>query len=77
MTLKAYLTDRAELVDVAMDAYLPLAKERPATIHEAMRYAVFAGGKRLRPVLCLAAAEACGGVTADALAPACAVGCGA
>ena len=73
MTLKAYLTDRAELVDVAMDAYLPLAKERPATIHEAMRYAVFAGGKRLRPVLCLAAAEACGGVTADALAPACAV----
>jgi geranylgeranyl diphosphate synthase type II len=38
-----------------------------------MRYSVFAGGKRLRPVLCLAAAEACGGQTADALAPACAV----
>lgn len=73
MTLREYLADRAALVDAAMDAYLPAAKERPSTIHEAMRYAVFAGGKRLRPVLCLAAAEACGGETADALAPACAL----
>jgi geranylgeranyl diphosphate synthase type II len=73
MDLKSYLAERAALVDKAMDAYLPPAKERPATIHEAMRYAVFAGGKRLRPVLCLAAAEACGGTTEDALAPACAV----
>jgi geranylgeranyl diphosphate synthase type II len=73
MDLSEYLADRAALVDAAMDAYLPEAKERPSTIHEAMRYAVFAGGKRLRPVLCLAAAEACGGATADALAPACAV----
>jgi geranylgeranyl diphosphate synthase type II len=73
MDLKEYLADRAALADAAMDAYLPEAKERPATIHEAMRYAIFAGGKRLRPVLCLAAAEACGGETADALAPACAV----
>ena len=73
MNLKDYLADRAGLVDAAMDAYLPAAKERPATIHAAMRYAVFAGGKRLRPILCLAAAEACGGETADALAPACAL----
>jgi len=73
MNLKAYLADRAALVDAAMDAYLPETKERPSTIHEAMRYAIFAGGKRLRPVLCLAAAEACGGEPADALAPACAV----
>jgi geranylgeranyl diphosphate synthase type II len=73
MDLNTYLADRAALVDAAMDAYLPPARERPSTIHEAMRYAVFAGGKRLRPVLCLAAAEACGGLTADALAPACAV----
>ncbi len=73
MDLKAYLADRADLVDAAMDACLPEAKERPSTIHEAMRYAIFAGGKRLRPVLCLAAAEAGGGETADALAPACAV----
>lgn len=73
MTLNAYLKDRAELVDAAMDAYLPTTKERPSTIHAAMRYAIFAGGKRLRPVLCLAAAEACGGVTADAIPPACAL----
>jgi len=73
MELKSYLADRAALVDAAMDAYLPAAKERPQTIHAAMRYAIFAGGKRLRPVLCLAAAEACGGDTADALAPACAL----
>ena len=73
MDLKSYLADRAALVDAAMSAYLPAGKERPPTIHEAMRYAVFAGGKRLRPVLCLASAEACGGLTADALAPACAV----
>ena len=73
MSLKAYLTTRAAEVDAAMDAFLPKAKERPATIHAAMRYSVFAGGKRLRPMLCLAAAEACGGVVSAALAPACAV----
>lgn len=73
MNLKSYLAARAAKVDAAMDQFLPKAKERPATIHEAMRYAVFAGGKRLRPVLCLAAAEACGGKISNALAPACAV----
>jgi geranylgeranyl diphosphate synthase type II len=73
MDLKTYLTARAKIVDSAMDAFLPKAKERPATIHAAMRYSVFAGGKRLRPVLCLAAAEACGGEIYDALGPACAV----
>jgi geranylgeranyl diphosphate synthase type II len=56
-----------------MDAFLPKSKKRPATIHDAMRYSVFAGGKRLRPVLCLAAAEACGGGVSNALAPACAL----
>ena len=73
MDLKTYLTARAKEVDAAMDALLPKAKERPATIHAAMRYSVFAGGKRLRPVLCLAAAEACGGEVSNALPPACAV----
>ncbi|MDP3849862.1 MAG: polyprenyl synthetase family protein [Luteolibacter sp.] len=73
MPLKAYLAASAAEVDAAMDAFLPKAKQRPAAIHEAMRYAVFAGGKRLRPVLCLAAAEACGGTFSAALAPACAV----
>ena len=73
MHLKNYLAVRAAEVDAAMDVFLPAAKDRPATIHAAMRYAVFAGGKRLRPVLCLAAAEACGGELSNALAPACAV----
>ena len=73
MELKTYLAARAKEVDVALDVFLPKAKERPATIHAAMRYSVFAGGKRLRPVLCLAAAEACGGEISHALAPACAV----
>ena len=73
MDLKAYLAAKAAEVDAAMDAFLPKAKERPATIHAAMRYVVFAGGKRLRPVLCLAAAEACGGGVSNALAPACAL----
>lgn len=73
MDLKDYLAAAAATTDAALDAFLPKAKERPATIHAAMRYCVFAGGKRLRPVLCLAAAEACGGDPADALPPACAV----
>jgi geranylgeranyl diphosphate synthase type II len=73
MDLASYLKRRAAEVDTAMDAFLPKAKQRPATIHGAMRYSVFAGGKRLRPVLCLAAAEACGGEIANAFAPACAV----
>jgi geranylgeranyl diphosphate synthase, type II len=73
MDLKTYLATRAKEVDAAMDGFLPKAKERPATIHAAMRYTIFAGGKRLRPVLCLAAAEACGGEVSDALAPACAL----
>ncbi len=73
MDLKDYLSSRAAEVDAALDAFLPRASQRPATIHAAMRYSVFAGGKRLRPLLCLAAAEACGGEISNALAPACAV----
>lgn len=73
MDLKSYLKTMAADVDAALDRFLPKEKERPSTIHAAMRYSVFAGGKRLRPILCLAAAEACGGEVADALPPACAV----
>ena len=73
MDLPHYLAAHTTAVDVAMDALLPKAEERPATIHAAMRYSIFAGGKRLRPVLCLAAAEACGGEISNALNPACAV----
>src|SRR5256884_4601057 len=73
--LKAYLTDRTAAVDRALDRFLPAATTRPATIHKAMRYSLFAGGKRMRPALCLAAAEACGGLPDDALPLACAVEC--
>src|SRR5437588_11261709 len=75
MELKAYLRTRQKLIDRALDRYLPKANTKPATLHRAMRYSVFAGGKRLRPILCLAAAEACGGDIAAALPLACAMEC--
>lgn len=73
MDLKTYLKATAAETDAALDRFLPTEKQRPTTIHAAMRYSVFAGGKRLRPVLCIAAAEACGGSSENALPPACAV----
>ena len=73
--LQAYLTDRTAAVDRALDRFLPEATTRPTTIHKAMRYSLFAGGKRMRPALCLAAAEACGGLADDCLPLACAVEC--
>ena len=74
-SLKDYLRSRCHHVDAALNRYLPAAHIRPLTIHRAMRYSLFAGGKRLRPVLCLAAAEACGGSEAAAMPLACAVEC--
>ena len=73
MELKEYLKTLAGEVDAAIDGFLPGEDERPGTMHGAMRYCVFAGGKRLRPVLCMAAAEACGGEREDALPSACAL----
>lgn len=75
MELKRYLVARQTEVDRALDRFLPRATVPPATIHKAMRYSLFAGGKRLRPILCLAATEACGGKTQAALPHACAVEC--
>ena len=73
--LKRYLVSRQKEVDRSLDRFLPKATVAPATIHKAMRYSLFAGGKRLRPILCLAAAEACGGKTSNALPHACCVEC--
>jgi geranylgeranyl diphosphate synthase type II len=73
--LSAFLADSTARVNEALDRLLPAATARPATIHRAMRYSVFAGGKRMRPALCLAGAAACGGDPADALPLACAVEC--
>lgn len=55
-----------ELIEKTLEEVLPPVTERPATLFEAMRYAVGTGGKRVRPLLCLAAAEAVGGTAADA-----------
>ena len=75
ISLKNYITTHCRRVDVALNHHLPPASTRPITIHKAMRYSLFAGGKRLRPILCLAAAEACGGSKAIAMPLACAVEC--
>ena len=73
--LSAYLARRTEAVNRALDRFLPPTSARPATIHKAMRYSLFAGGKRMRPALCLAAAAACGGRESEAMPLACAVEC--
>jgi geranylgeranyl pyrophosphate synthase len=58
--VRAYLQERQPLVDAALDAALPSADESPAVLHAAMRHLLFPGGKRLRPALAMAAAEAVG-----------------
>src|SRR6266446_314634 len=73
--LQAFLATRAAAVNRALESFLPKATVKPFTIHEAMRYSLFAGGKRMRPALCLAAACACGGKEAEAMPLACAVEC--
>src|SRR5947208_12789981 len=73
--LKSYLETRTDAVNRALDRLLPKATTRPATIHQAMRYSLFAGGKRMRPAICLASAGACGGWDEDAMPLACAVEC--
>jgi geranylgeranyl diphosphate synthase, type II len=56
--LKGYLTQKQQLVEAALDRSLPMSY--PETIFESMRYSLLAGGKRLRPILCLATAELMG-----------------
>ena len=72
--LSLYLEHRRKLVEKALLRAVPAATVRPATIHRAMRYSLLAGGKRLRPLLTLAAAEACGATDLNPVLPAaCAV----
>ena len=65
--LAGIMAERRRLVDAALERWLPPQGECPPKIHEAMRYSVFAGGKRLRPLLALLACEAVGGKPEDAL----------
>ena len=75
MELKSYVERTRKLVEADLKKRVPRATTRPATLHKAMRHSLFAGGKRLRPILCVAAAEACGGKVEDALPHAAAVEC--
>lgn len=69
--LKAYLQEKKGLVEKALDRSLPIVK--PEKIYEAMRYSLLAGGKRLRPILCLTTCELSGGNDAIAMPTACAL----
>ena len=71
MTLEEYLREKRALVDATLDANLPPAATNPSTIHEAMRYAVLGGGKRIRPIVAIAAAEAVGAKVEPLLAHLC------
>ncbi len=73
MDLKSYLEERRTMADEALARYLPDNDTLPQSLHEAMRYSVFAGGKRIRPVLMMAACEAVGGAPRRALPAACAM----
>lgn len=74
-TLEAYLQQQQQRVEHALDQWLPALDKYPPGLMDAMRYSVFAGGKRLRPILVLAAAEAAGGDSEPALPAACALEC--
>jgi geranylgeranyl diphosphate synthase type II len=71
--LGAYMKERADAVDAALERVLPAETLRPETLHKAMRYSVFAGGKRLRPLLVIAGAEAVGGTASQVMPTACAM----
>jgi geranylgeranyl diphosphate synthase type II len=71
--LGAYMKQRTDAVDAALERLLPAETLRPETLHKAMRYSVFAGGKRLRPVLVIAGAEAVGGTAERVMPTACAM----
>lgn len=64
-----YLREQRALVDRVLDEHLPPAATPPTVIHEAMRYAVLGGGKRIRPILAIAAAAACGANVEPLLVP--------
>ncbi len=73
MTLPHFFDQDLQLVDAALERFLPAAGTPPPSIHEAMRYSVFAGGKRIRPILCLEAARIFASDVTPALHPACAI----
>ena len=73
--LSVFVSAVIKEVDKTLGRLIPKSSTKPSTLHQAMRYSIFAGGKRIRPALCLAAAEACGGRWDEALPLAAAVEC--
>lgn len=73
MKLPAYFEENRLAVDASLDRLMPAATAQPPSIHEAMRYSVFAGGKRIRPILCLESARIFDSNVAPAHYPACAI----
>lgn len=72
---KQWTQQQIAFVETKIQELLPSKKTPPTLIHESMHYSLYAGGKRLRPLLCFAAAEACGGAATDAAEQACAIEC--
>ncbi|MBU1290528.1 polyprenyl synthetase family protein [bacterium] len=73
MNFKKYLENKKNIIDKALDEYLPPEEKSPSIIHKAMRYSVFSGGKRIRPILALAAAELFGRDAESVLKAACGI----
>ncbi|HAX62253.1 MAG TPA: polyprenyl synthetase [Elusimicrobia bacterium] len=73
MDLQAYLKKRKSIIDNALKKYFLKSADEPSSINTAMKYSVFAGGKRLRPILCFAACEICGGNPKNILPSACGI----
>jgi len=73
MDLKAYLKERKELIDREIKRFLPEKPKFGSVLYDAVEYSLTVGGKRLRPILCMAGCEAVGGKKEEALVPACAV----
>lgn len=72
-SIEKYLKEKRIAIESTLNRLLHSPKKYPPIIHQAMRYAVFGKGKRLRPILLIAAAEACGGKASDVLPAACAI----
>lgn len=73
MKLSAFFEEDRLAVDAALERLLPAESAQPSSIHTAMRYSVFAGGKRMRPILCLESARIFASDVTPALHPACAI----
>lgn len=73
MNIARLLQNHKRLIDKKLDEILPKENMPPARLHKAMRYSVFSGGKRIRPILAIESCLCCGGAVKDVMEPACAI----